>query len=225
MSSTLVKSLLIYLLMTLPAIAETLDDLVVRDGLLYKKFTDVPFSGEIEGKASGKLKNGKWHGRRLYFYSNGQLAERANYNNGLLEGKSTSYNENGTIWLEGEYLNNKKQGLWKISNANGKLLKHKTYKDGVLTGTYASFYLNGNTSQTGQCSLGKREGKWESFHENGKIRRMGMYRNDLKEGEWLTYDESGTLFSSKVYLNGKTNDELTIYEMLDDSPSYPPCSE
>ena len=38
----------------------SMDDLVVRDGLTYKKFTDVPFTGEIdEGLEQGDYKNGE----------------------------------------------------------------------------------------------------------------------------------------------------------------------
>ena len=35
-----------------PSWSETWDDLVERDGLFYKKFTDVPFTGKITQKFS-----------------------------------------------------------------------------------------------------------------------------------------------------------------------------
>jgi hypothetical protein len=41
------------------ALSETMDDLVKRGGLWYKKFTDVLFTGEISGKESGKIKDGR----------------------------------------------------------------------------------------------------------------------------------------------------------------------
>ena len=33
-------------------------ELIKRDGLYYKKFTDVPFTGKITGKEQGLIKNG-----------------------------------------------------------------------------------------------------------------------------------------------------------------------
>ena len=36
-----------------------MDDLVERDGLYYKKFTDVPFTGEISGFCNVKVENAK----------------------------------------------------------------------------------------------------------------------------------------------------------------------
>jgi hypothetical protein len=46
---------LIVLLFPALALGETMDDLVKRDGLHYKKFTDVPFTGEVTGKKQGSL--------------------------------------------------------------------------------------------------------------------------------------------------------------------------
>ena len=47
-------------LLSSPSWSETLtmDDLVERDDLYYKKFTNVPFTGEISRIESGKFKNG-----------------------------------------------------------------------------------------------------------------------------------------------------------------------
>ena len=42
--------------------SETMDDLVERDGVHYKKFTQVPFTGEVTGKEQGSFKNGKKEG-------------------------------------------------------------------------------------------------------------------------------------------------------------------
>jgi len=37
-------------------------DLVKRDGIYYEKFTDVPFTGKVDGKTTGYFKNGKRDG-------------------------------------------------------------------------------------------------------------------------------------------------------------------
>ena len=46
------------------ALGETVkwDDLEERDGLYYKKFAEVPFTGKTTGKIQGSFKNGKTHG-------------------------------------------------------------------------------------------------------------------------------------------------------------------
>ncbi len=63
MKQTLLTICLI--LFALPSWGEalTIDDLVERDGLYYKKFSDVPFTGEIsQGKEQGSFNNGKRNG-------------------------------------------------------------------------------------------------------------------------------------------------------------------
>ena len=38
-----------------------LDDLVTREGVYFKKFTNVPFTGKVTGKSRGKIRNGTHH--------------------------------------------------------------------------------------------------------------------------------------------------------------------
>ena len=66
------------------ALGETVkdEDLVLRDGLYYKKFTDVPFTGKITGEFQGKLKNGKKEGPWVYYHYNGQLRSKGTYKDG-----------------------------------------------------------------------------------------------------------------------------------------------
>ena len=52
--------LFVSLLAAAPSWGEGFDDLIERDGLFYKKFTDAPFTGEIdEGLERGPFKNGE----------------------------------------------------------------------------------------------------------------------------------------------------------------------
>ena len=53
-------------LLSSPSWSETFADLVYRDGLYYKKFTDVPFTGEITGEVQGSIKNGKKEGEWVF---------------------------------------------------------------------------------------------------------------------------------------------------------------
>ena len=67
-------------------LSETIDDLVERNGIHYKKFNEVPFSGEITGLSKGSIKNGKKEGAWVGYWSNGQLMEKGNYKNGKTDG-------------------------------------------------------------------------------------------------------------------------------------------
>ena len=94
------------------ALGETVkfEDLVVTDGLHYKKFSQVPFTGEVTGNYQGKLKNGKWEGPWVEYYDSGQLFSKGTFKNGKREGPWVYYHEDGTVWeyLTGTYKDGEK---------------------------------------------------------------------------------------------------------------------
>ncbi len=47
-----------------------MDDLVDLDGLYYKKFTDVPFTGDVTGNGQGSISDGKRNGPWVWCYDN-----------------------------------------------------------------------------------------------------------------------------------------------------------
>jgi len=81
-------TLLTFLLFLSPnlVLSETFYDLVVRDGLYYKKFSDVPFSGVTTGNEQGTIKNGIREGVWITYHPNGQLKSKGNYKNGKTDG-------------------------------------------------------------------------------------------------------------------------------------------
>ena len=74
-----------------------MDDLVLRNDLYYKKFTNDQFNGEISGIVSGGFKNGKKNGEWLFYYENGQLYFRHQRYKGKRHGIFEKYNEDGSV--------------------------------------------------------------------------------------------------------------------------------
>ena len=77
-------SIIVALLVSGPAWGETVkfEDLIVRDGIHYKKFTDVPFSGKTTGNTQGTFRHGKKHGPWVEYYENGQLSFKGTFKDG-----------------------------------------------------------------------------------------------------------------------------------------------
>ena len=71
---------LMVLLFPALALGETMDDLVKRDGLYYKNFTDVPFTGKI-----------------VDYHPNGQLRKKETHKDGKKDGLWVFYGENGQL--------------------------------------------------------------------------------------------------------------------------------
>ena len=62
------------------AFATSMDDLVRAEGLYWKKFIDLPFTGKLdEGRARSAIKNGKFEGLWVMYHDNGQLWSKGAY--------------------------------------------------------------------------------------------------------------------------------------------------
>ena len=85
----------------------TMDDLVKRDGLYYRKFTDVPFTGKTTGQVQISYKDGKIHGPYVVYYDNGQLSSKAPYKDGKQHGPWLWYDKSGKLRSKENYKNGK----------------------------------------------------------------------------------------------------------------------
>ena len=80
--------LLSLLSLSFSSFGEAIADLVKRQGFYYKKFSDVPFTGDVEELVQGSFKDG------------------------LTEGPWVEYHDNGQVWFKGSYRDGKREGLW-----------------------------------------------------------------------------------------------------------------
>jgi antitoxin component YwqK of YwqJK toxin-antitoxin module len=119
MKRILAPILLLTLLFPALAFGETIDDLVITNGLYYKKYTVVPFTGNITGKSHGSFRNGKKHGPWV------------------------SYHDNGQVFSQGTYKNDKEDGPWVVYYKNGQLLSKGTLKDGKMDGPWVGYNDDG----------------------------------------------------------------------------------
>ena len=97
MNRILAPKFLLTLLFPSFATGETMDDLVKRDGIHYKKFSLVPFTGTVTGKTQGSFRNGEKHGLWVKFHDNGQLWEKGIFKDGKKHGPWVGYNYDGTV--------------------------------------------------------------------------------------------------------------------------------
>ena len=78
-------------------LSETIEDLVQREGIYYKKFSDVPFTGKTTGETQETYRNGKMHGLWVSYWANGQLMGKGNWKDGKKDGLWFIYNRDGTV--------------------------------------------------------------------------------------------------------------------------------
>ena len=132
------KNLFIILLVLMSLVSfsswgETMNDLVQREGTYYKKFSDVPFTGKVEGRDQGNIKNGKLEGPWISYYSNGQQLAKGNFKNGKSDGLWLSYHDNGQLGAKGNVKKGEYEGYWVWYNKSASLIVSLTgtYRNGV----------------------------------------------------------------------------------------------
>ena len=107
METKFLLPILLLSLISTPCLSETMGDLVKRDGIYYKEFTEIPFTGEITGEVQGNYKNGKKEGEWVSYDDNGQLSGKGSFKNGKRDGEWFYYHDK-QLWSKGSYKNGKK---------------------------------------------------------------------------------------------------------------------
>lgn len=140
----------------------------------------------------------------LLKYSEGYLrnAERINRydNTGKRRGKWISYHSNGMVHVEGTYMNDKKNGIFKTFDKNGDLISLEKFREGELVvDTEESVILDLRNT----------------YYSDGSVKSTGGYVDGVREGTHRFYDEEGNIISAEIYDSGTRTAEGIVDEKGD----------
>lgn len=185
-------------------------------------------------KISGKFVDNRLDGLITTYNSNGQKQSETNYTLGLKNGKSTEYisgkvlseviykngkkegyffanNFNGGLEIEGNFVDDKKNGVWTKYNRDRKIILEETYHQGILEGEYNKYYDTGSIKESGTYINGYLEGTVEIYNENSNLIRKINYIKGKKEGKSESYYSDGKLLNEEYYRNNILNGEFKEY--------------
>lgn len=156
-------------------------------------------SGKLEQK--GKYdKKGRPQGVWKWYYEDGKLMREETYVNGNREGEMTDYDEDGNVELVGNWMDNKKEGLWKYQTAD--YLEFGNYVNDEPDSVWVSYYMPSKKKYfEGRFQQGVPVGIHQGYHSNGAKKYVGNYVNGMKDGDWKLYDENGFNFLTITYSN------------------------
>ena len=182
----------------------TVDDLVEREDIFYKKFSDVPFTGEVTGRHQGTLKDGIRIGTFLEYYENGQLELKRNYKDGVIDGLVESFHENGQLKSGENYKGGKLDGISENFNVIGTLTDTRVWKDGeILSHTrFKYYYENGQLKSKENFKDGERILS-QTFTQHGKRLEDLTYTKGIKTGVEYQYHDNGQLRFKGNYKDGE----------------------
>ena len=114
-----------------------MDEVVKRDGIFFRKFSNVPFSGNIESyhpngqlKIIGKFTDGKKIGNWVEYYISGNKKSEGYFANGKKDGAWVYYFLNANIKEKQFFVEGNKDGLWEKFDADGNIIQTESYQNG-----------------------------------------------------------------------------------------------
>lgn len=172
----------------------------------------------------GDFKNGKPVGEWKRYHPGGQVKALIEYRG------DTAMTQLFDVWkkklAEGAYVNESKEGLWKIYNKN-RLIADETYDHGIKNGLAHRYYDTGEVMEETSWQNGQKNGDYRVFFksgepylqckmkddmrdglflvyfENGREELVASYHNNLRDGEWIYYDQEGGIRYTLLYKDGK----------------------
>lgn len=107
-------------------------DMYISNNLWYYKNELKPFSGTSYFNFFGDssvvdYREGKWHGRFIIYFSNGNIDTERNYKLDMLHGRFFRGTKEGLPIVKGQYRNGKMHGTWQYYDANGNLKEKINY--------------------------------------------------------------------------------------------------
>jgi len=131
--------------------------------------------------------------------------------NGLLDGESREYYEEGNIKSISPFKNNIPDGIFISYYQNGNIKEKHTYKNGNEEGEGLFYYENGQLEEKYFMKNGKLDGEATVYFEDGKIRNKSIFKDGVKlEEETYKDDEirkntfkNGEIVQQDIYSKNK----------------------
>jgi hypothetical protein len=193
-------------------------NLVERNGLIYERFINSPFTGQTIGKEQYSYENGKLHGPFVIYHDNGQLKSQGNYVNGEM-GTELLYDQKGVIIPEKSLSDSWSSSLSKCkesfltketsSELNIKEFDNWNNCQGTYTfsdgNKYAGEWKDGNfhgqgtykwtdgQKYVGEFKDGQRHGQGANTWPNGEG-YVGVWKDNKKHGQGTLTFPDGTKY-------------------------------
>lgn len=126
-------------------------------------------------------KNGKIDGKKIIYYENkaNKIMEETYYKNGLKNGSSRWFDEDGRVMAKYNYNNNAFEGEQITYHPNNSVMTKQSFKNNLPIGTYYEYFDNGKIKIFGSYTDGLKHGKWKEFNEESKILKVIRYKKGI----------------------------------------------
>ena len=158
-------------------------------------------------------KNGLLDGESREYYEEGDIKSIFPFKNNIPDGVFISYYQNGNIKEKHTYKNGNEEGEGLFYYQNGNIGQNSFLLNGKLVTEVFEYYPNGNMKTKAHYIDGKLNGELIIYYENGNIKEKTFTIDEKLSGDAFEYYPSGKLRNKSFFKNGKREGEsLTYYE-------------
>jgi len=136
---------------------------------------------------TGRYKNVKMkekQGHFVYYEENGQKLSEGDYLNDKVEGLWSFWFDNGAKKSEGNFVKDRKDGEWSYWNNYGQLTSKEYYRNGEIY-LIEGYHENGTLSFKGEYNASGLLVTGIYWNSDGREYFRGRYKYGLRDGEWI----------------------------------------
>jgi len=122
--------------------------------------------------------------------------------NGLLHEYKHFYFQNGTIAMQGGFINFVRENWWEEFYVTGKIKSKGNYTEGKKQGDWIMYFESGTLQSLGPFDNGKMQGWWKHYNEKKQMISEGNYSEGKKQGYWISY-QNETIHTEGKYEKGE----------------------
>lgn len=176
---------------------------------IYKEYHENSPNIKISGFMSDKGQQGVWK----WYSKEGIVIITGKYEDSRQVGIWKEFHDDGKkIFKIDNYVNGLREGLSKTFYDNGNLITEVNYSNGKKEGEVINYYKGGKIKGKLTYLHNKQVGPFSLYFENEKLGSEGFFTNEGKKtGIWKNYFADGTL-NEEIDYNAASEIKTTIYD-------------
>ena len=157
------------------------------------------FSRDGKKEQTGNFNNGVMEGEWKWFFPSGNTFREETYVRGRLNGWCIQYSDSATIVAKGEYINGEREGFW--MEHTGHAREEGNYIMDKKNGMWKTYYSDGQLYHSGNFVQGEPDGRHLFYYPDGTLKEEQHYVMGRRDKNWKKYYENGSLFLTITYKN------------------------
>lgn len=130
-------------------------------------------------------------------FPNGNIESVGYLRNNKKNGKAQSFYINGVLKEEGEWVDDKQEGVWNYYRDDGSLSAIVNFKNDTQDGVSTFYNPNKLVNEESVFVAGLLNGVTKKYYDNGRLKEVSNWLSGKREGVTIIYD-SATLNETKL---------------------------